>query len=66
MTALVKCPGCGIKTRAGLLARPTDAATAYTRYLEMEPEPAQADAIRAPLDALQRLVDAGLGRAQTQ
>ena len=44
------------------LARPADVVTAYARYLELEPESAQADVIRARMDTRQRLADAGLGQ----
>ncbi len=44
------------------LTRPSDVITAYARYLEMEPVSAQADKIRARMDALQHPADAGLGR----
>ena len=47
------------------LARPADVITAYARYLEMEPESAQADKIRTRMDALQHPANAGLGRQPT-
>ena len=48
------------------LARPADAVIAYARYLERGPESAQADTIRARMDALRRPADAGPGPTQNQ